>query len=141
DGREREWRRVEQVAPAGDTIGPRLDQVRGDFRSAAAKVQALEAALAQQRAPFGREREIMAQQAMVDAARAAVEMAQWRLDQRRVSSPVSGVVADVLARPGETLQAGAPVVSLLPPENIFVRFFVPEPMLARVHRGDEVTIV
>ena len=28
----------------------------------------------------------------------------------------------------------APVVSLLPPENIFVRFFVPEPRLAEVHR-------
>jgi len=138
---ELDLRRAEKLAPSGAATQQRLDQVRADFRSAAAKVQALEAALAQQRAPFGREREIMAQQAMVDAARAAVEMAQWRLDQRRVSSPVSGVVADVLARPGETLQAGAPVVSLLPPENIFVRFFVPEPMLARVHRGDEVAIV
>src|SRR5215831_10568822 len=138
---ELDLRRAEKLAPSGAATQQRLDQVRADFRSAAAKVQALEAALAQQRSPFGREREIMAQQAMVDAARAAVEMAQWRLDQRRVSSPVSGVVADVLARPGETLQAGAPVVSLLPPENIFVRFFVPEPMLARVHRGDEVTIV
>src|SRR5262249_52458304 len=71
----------------------------------------------------------------------AVEMAQWRLDQRRGFSPVAGVVADVLARPGETLQAGAPVVSLLPPENIFVRFFVPEAMLALVHRGEDVTVV
>jgi HlyD family secretion protein len=100
----------------------------------------LEAALAQQRAPLGREREIKAQQATVEAARAAVEMAQWRFDQRRVASPVSGVVADVLARPGETLQAGAPVVSILPPENIFVRFFVPQPMLSQVHRGDVVAI-
>jgi hypothetical protein len=66
--------------------------------------------------------------------------AQWRLDQRRVASAVTGVVADVLARPGETMQAGAPVVSLLPPENIFVRFFVPEPLLAKVHRGDDVAI-
>jgi HlyD family secretion protein len=133
--------RAEKLAPSGATPQQRLDQARADFRSASARVQALEAALAQQRAPLGREREIRAQQAMVDAARAAVEMAQWRLDQRRVFSPVTGVVADVLARPGETLQAGAPAVSLLPPENIFVRFFVPEPMLARVHRGDDIDIV
>jgi HlyD family secretion protein len=90
---------------------------------------------------MGREGEIKAQQAMVEAARSAIGMAQWRLDQRQVLSPVSGVVADVLARPGETLEAGAPVVSLLPPENIFIRFFVPEPMLAKVHRGDDVTVV
>jgi HlyD family secretion protein len=141
DRMQLDLRRAERLAPSGAATEQRLDQARADFRSATARVEALEAALAQQRAPHGREREIKAQQAMVEAGRAAVEMAQWRLDQRRVFSPVSGVVADVLARPGETLQAGAPVVSLLPPENIFVRFFVPEPMLAQVHRGDAITIV
>jgi HlyD family secretion protein len=133
--------RAERLTPLGAASQQRLDQARADFRSASARVQAQEAALAQQRAPLGREREIMAQKAMVDAARAAVEMAQWRLDQRRVTSPVAGVVADILARPGETLQAGAPVVSLLAPENVFVRFFVPEPMLAKVHRGDGVAVI
>jgi HlyD family secretion protein len=38
------------------------------------------------------------------------------------------------------MAAGAPVISLLPPGNIFVRFFVPEPDLARVHLGDQVAI-
>ena len=47
----------------------------------------------------------------------------------------------MLARAGETLAAGAPVVSLLPPENIFVRFFVPEPSLAHVHLGDAVALL
>ena len=118
-----------------------VDQQRADLRSADAKVQASTAALAQMQAPMGREGEIKAQRSMVEAARAAVAMVQWRIDQRHVASPVAGVVADVLARPGETLPAGGPVVSLLPPENIFVRFFVPEPMLALVHRGDPVALV
>jgi HlyD family secretion protein len=65
-------------------------------------------------------------------------MAQWRLDQRSVVAPVGGRVADVLARSGETMTAGEPVVSLLPPQNIFVRFFVPEANLASLHRGDRV---
>ena len=56
-------------------------------------------------------------------------------------APVGGIVADVLARPGETIPAGGAVVSLLPPENIFVRFFVPEPRLAEVHIGDRVALV
>ena len=126
---------------AGAVSMQTVDQQRADLRSAIAKVQAAEAALAQMRAPLGREGEIKAQRAMVDAAKAAVAMAQWRIDQRHVAAPVAGVVADVLARPGETIAAGGPVVSLLPPEYIFVRFFVPEPMLALVHRGDAVALV
>ncbi len=118
-----------------------VDQQRADVRSADAKVQASTAALAQMQAPMGREGEIKAQRSMVEAARAAVAMVQWRIDQRHVASPVAGVVADVLARAGETMPAGGPVVSLLPPGNIFVRFFVPEPMLALVHRGDPVALV
>jgi HlyD family secretion protein len=118
-----------------------VDQLRADYRSAEAKVHGLEAALAQLRAPLGRNQEIAAQRAAVDAARAAVAMAKWRLDQRHVAAPVAGIINDVLARPGETIPAGAAVVSLLPPENIFVRFFVPEPMLAAVHLGDHVALV
>jgi HlyD family secretion protein len=114
--------------------------MRANFRSAQAKVELAEAALAQAIAPLGREWEIKAQSAAVDAARAAVEMATWRLEQRRVTSPVSARVADVLARPGETVAAGAPVVSLLPPANILVRFFVPETVLASIHKGDPVNL-
>jgi HlyD family secretion protein len=36
------------------------------------------------------------------------------------------------------MTAGAAVVSLLPAENIFVRFFVPEPVLGSLHLGDQV---
>ena len=90
--------------------------------------------------PLGRESEIKARKAAVEAAHAAVAMAQWRFDQRHVAAPAAGVVADVLARAGETMPAGGPVISLLPPENIFVRFFVPEQLLATVHRGDRVKL-
>ena len=38
------------------------------------------------------------------------------------------------------MAAGAPVVSLLPPGNIFVRFFVPEGSLAKLHAGDPVAL-
>jgi HlyD family secretion protein len=109
-------------------------------RAAEAKVAATEAALAQLRAPLGRAAEIKAQDAAARAARAALDMAEWRLAQRSVAAPVGGRVADVLAQPGETMAAGAPVVSLLPPANIFIRFFIPEPALSGVHRGDAVAL-
>jgi HlyD family secretion protein len=115
-----------------------VDQRRADYLSTQAKAEAAAAALAQARAPLGRTREIKAQLAAVKAARAALAMAEWRLAQRSVAAPIGGRVDDVLAHPGETMAAGAPVVSLLPPQNMLVRFFVPEPALASLSRGEAV---
>jgi HlyD family secretion protein len=132
-------KRDEALLRTGYATAQTVDQRRADYQSAEAKAQHAEAALAQAKAPMGREREIEAQRAAVEAARAALAMAEWRLAQRTVTAPVGGRVADVMAQPGETMAAGAPVVSILPPENIFVRFFVPETALSGLHRGDAVS--
>ena len=123
--------RGEFLVSTGTMAKETLDQRRADFRSATAKVAALEAALAQARAPYGRAAEIEAQQA-------AMRASQGRARNRRMAAVAAprqraggGRIADVLARPGETMAAGAPVVSLLPPGNIFVRFFIPESDLGR----------
>jgi HlyD family secretion protein len=141
DKLQTDLKRNEELVRNGGVSKQLVEDQRADLRSALAKVQGLEAAVAQLRAPLGREGEIKAQQEQVESLRAAVAMAQWRVDQRHVTAPVAGIVADVLARPGETIPAGGPVVSLLPPENIFVRFFVPEPRIAEVHGGDKVVLV
>jgi HlyD family secretion protein len=133
-------KRGETLLPRGDATKQSVDQLRAEYQSAQAKVEGLGAALTQARGPMGREGEIQAQRATVSAFRAAVDMAEWRVAQRSVVAPAGGRVADVLARPGETMAAGAAVVSLLPPENIFVRFFVPEPLLGTMHQGDAVAL-
>ena len=74
------------------------------------------------------------------AARAHLAQAEWRLDQMSQAAPQAALVVDTLYRLGEWVIAGAPVVSLLPPENIKVRFFVPEPRLGAIGIGDEVHI-
>jgi HlyD family secretion protein len=132
--------RSEFLVQKGYASKQSVDQLRADYHSGQAKVAGLQAALAQAHGPMGREGEIEAQRAAVAALSAAVDMAEWRLAQRRVTAPSGGRVADVLARPGETMTAGEGVVSLLPPENIFVRFFVQEPLLGTLHQGDPVTL-
>jgi HlyD family secretion protein len=132
--------RGEAQLPLGGVSKQAVDQFRADRLSAQAKVDGAQAALAQARAPMGRDGEIEAQLASVEAARGALGMAEWRLGQRRVTAPAGGRVADVLARPGETMAAGSPVVSLLPPGNIFVRFFVPESLFSTIHLGDRVAL-
>jgi HlyD family secretion protein len=140
DKAQADLNRNQTLLKTGAASAQLVDQEQADVRSANAKVAVQQAALAQLRAPMGRPDEVKAQQAAVEAAEATLAMARWRLDQRHVVSPVAGVVADTLAEPGETLAAGAPVVSLLPPENIFVRFFVPEPDLAKVHEGERIAL-
>jgi HlyD family secretion protein len=137
---EADLRRGEALLRTGAVSIQSVDQQRADYESSVAKAQAMAAALAQAQAPMGRDMEIGAQRQAVEAAQAALAMAQWRLDQRHVAAPVAGRVADVIARAGEMMAAGAPVISLLPPENIRVRFFVPEPALSQIHLGIPVAL-
>jgi len=125
---------------AGATPKQTVEQGQQDLASATAKVRGAEAKLDEDRSPTGRENEIAAQQAVVLQQEAALTAAEWRLDQRHVAAPAGGRIADTMAQPGEMLNAGMPVVSLLPPENIFVRFFVPEADLARIRIGQTVGI-
>jgi HlyD family secretion protein len=71
-------------------------------------------------------------QAALREAEARLNSAQTRLARRRVVSPGDGNIHQVYYRPGEMVPAGRPVVSLLPPANIKVRFFVPEAELPRI---------
>ncbi|MBI4275421.1 MAG: efflux RND transporter periplasmic adaptor subunit [Rhizobiales bacterium] len=79
-------------------------------------------------------------EALVRTAQARLNSSQTRLIRRRVVSPVDGVVQQVYYRPGETVSVGRPVVALLPPGNIKVRFFVPEAMLPKIAIGDTVHV-
>jgi HlyD family secretion protein len=83
---------------------------------------------------------IAAAAAQVDQDRAALAEATRKLAERRVFAPADAAVNDTLYRLGEEVMARGPVVSLLPPANIKVRFFLPEPVLGSVHVGDKVTL-
>jgi HlyD family secretion protein len=65
---------------------------------------------------------------------------QTRLSRRNVFSAVGGTVQQIYFRPGEMVPAGRPVLSLLPPGNIKVRFYVPEAVLPTVAYGDEINV-
>jgi HlyD family secretion protein len=117
-----------------------LDQAQAAYDGQRAHVDELTAQIAVARIPQGREDELRAAEADVAANEAALAQAQWRLDQKTVAAPVSGLVADTYFNPGEMVAAGQPVVSILPPENIKVRFFVPQAMLVRVPIGTPIAI-
>jgi HlyD family secretion protein len=73
-------------------------------------------------------------------AQAALANARYQLSERDVIARTSGRVEDVLFRTGEYAPAMTPVVSILPPENIYVRFFVPETQFSQVKLGQKISI-
>ena len=71
---------------------------------------------------------------------ASLNGAEYALSQRRIVARTEGPVEDIYFRPGEYVAPSTAVVSVLPPANVYVRFFVPETQLARVHLGQKVRI-
>jgi HlyD family secretion protein len=88
----------------------------------------------------GRADAINAAASNVAALQAAVDRAGWNIAQKSQSAPRAALVYDTLYREGEFVAASAPVVSLLPPENIKVRFFVPEAEFAALKAGGRIRV-
>ena len=117
----------------------RRDEARAARDRDAAQLAAAQAQLRNATQSVGRAQEIEAARAELDAARAAEAQARNRYDDKSLAAPADSLVADTYFRVGEWVPAGAPVVSLLPPQNIKLRFFVAEPQLGRLHVGDPVS--
>ena len=86
-------------------------------------------------------------QATLDAAVSALRVAEarvntseTRLARRNGYAPVSGTVQQIYFRIGETVPAQRPVLSIRPPGNMKIRFFVHEDELPRLAIGDEVRV-
>jgi HlyD family secretion protein len=130
-------KRQQQLYASGFVSGAALDDARTQLKRDEARVAELAAAVATSKMP-ARTDEIRAAEAEVRAAREVVAQSDWRLAQRAVAAPVAGLVHDTYYTVGDWVPAGNPVVSLLPPANVKVRFYVPEPMLSRVKPGGEI---
>jgi HlyD family secretion protein len=116
-----------------------LEDSRANHDIKQARVRELEGQLQVSRLP-ARDDQIRAQDAQVAAARAAWSEAKWRLGQKDLTTQQAGLVADTLYREGEWVPAGSPVVRLLPPQNVKLRFFVPEKTVGGLAPGRNVTV-
>jgi HlyD family secretion protein len=130
-------KRQEALAKSGFISDAALDDARTRLRNDDAHVQELRASVATAKLP-GRPDEIRAAQADAAAARDALAQADWRLSQRAVAAPATGRVSDTYFVVGDWVPAGGVVASLLPPENVKIRFYVPEPVLGAVRPGQTV---
>ena len=86
------------------------------------------------------QREFDTAQSAYRIAQAQGQTAKTRLTRRVVRSPVSGLVQQVYFREGEMTSSQRPVIAILPPENLKIRFYVAELEIAKIKIGDIVLI-
>jgi HlyD family secretion protein len=131
--------RQQQLVAQGYVSALRLDELVAARDRDAARIKELQAqrVLAVEAA---RSDEIAAAAAQARASTADLALAAWREGQMQRSAPADAVVFDVMYRTGEWVAAGAPVVALLPPGAVKVRFFVPEPALPQAVVGRELAL-
>lgn len=132
-----ELARQQQLARARVNTPDDLDRARLGHTQAEQLAGQLAAQLATAQLG-GRPDAIAAARAVVSADAAALARAEWNVRQKTQTAPQAGLVFDTLYREGEFVGAGSPVVVLLPPANIKVRFFVPEPALGALRAGESV---
>lgn len=159
------WVEAEMIFVSPDETGriEKLSVREGDEVAAGAPLFALdddlqraavmenEAAVTNARVTFERAQELLKRavgsqktfddaEAAMRSAQARLNSAKTRLERRRIASPVAGTVQEVYFRGGELVQAGRPIVSILPPGNVKVRFFVSQAVLPTLHVGDHVLV-
>jgi HlyD family secretion protein len=132
-------KRDEAQFQAGGISRGQLEDSKSNQDMKASRVRELTEQLEVAKLP-AREDQVRAQGAQVEAARAAVSQSSWKLDQKRVAATEGGLVSDTMYRVGEWVPAGSPVVRMLPPKNVKVRFFVPESLVGGLKPGRTVSI-
>jgi HlyD family secretion protein len=120
------------------------DIQKADLEMAQARLtnarQAYDRAQTLVRTAAGTQKTLEDAEAALRDAEARYNTAQTRLARRRVASPAAGTVEQIYFRPGEMAQASRPVLALLPPGNLKVRFFVPQAVLPTLSIGDQVRV-
>ncbi len=134
-----ELARRKNLLLSGSVAREEVDQAQTANDLNAETVRRLEADLTTGRLG-AREDEIAQARSAVEAAREALAQARWNLSQKTQAAPAAATVFDLLHYRGEWVAAGKPVVALLPPENVKVRFFVPEPEIGTIRLGEAVNI-
>jgi HlyD family secretion protein len=135
---EAQYQRNKELFESGFISSAGLDEAKANLARDRARSGQAQAQIRVAKQSMGRAQEIAAAQADIDAAKAVVAQADWRLTQKAQRAPQAGLVQDTFFVQGEWVPAGRPVVSLLPPANIKLRFFVPETLVGQLHAGQNI---
>jgi multidrug resistance efflux pump len=128
---------LDQARTTYDAAEARLDSLKKQVQAQQSAV-ALAHATAEQIAV--RSSQVQSSQAQQQAANAQRTKADVRLGYAEVHAPIDGIVDVRAVRVGEVVNPGQPIVTLINPDDLWVRADVEETYIDRVRLGDKMTI-
>ncbi len=143
--------RTQDLSARGVVSPQELDQARTAAAAAQAKLTALTRQVEAQRAAVQlarsnaeqiavRRSQVRANEHMQAAAAAQQAKADVRLRYTELRAPIDGFVDVRAARVGEVVGAGQPVVTLINPDDLWVRVDIEETYIDRIRIGDRLTV-
>jgi len=145
------YSRTQNLSKQGVVSPQELDQARTAASSAEAKLDALKKQVDAQRATVAlaranaeqtamRRSQVQANEHMRAAASAQQTKADVRLKYTEIHAPMAGIVDVRAVRVGEVVTPGQPVITLINPDDLWIRVDVEESYIDRVRIGDQLTI-
>ena len=143
--------RTQDLAQQKVASAQELDQARTGFNAAQAKLDALNKQVEAQRSAVAlarsnaeqvsvRRSQVRASEHMQAAAAAQQTKADVRLRYAEIHAPIDGVVDVRAVRAGEVVNPGQPLVTLVNPDDLWVRADVEETYVDRVTIGRKLTV-
>jgi HlyD family secretion protein len=128
-----------------------LDQAKTAYETAISRVESLKKQIDAQRAALAlaranaeqiamRRSQLQANQQQQAAARAQSAKADVRLAYTEIKAPIDGIIDVRAVRPGEVVNPGQPIVSIINLDDLWVRADVEETYIDRLRVGDRMTV-
>jgi multidrug resistance efflux pump len=144
------WR-IQELARDNVAPAQQLDEARTAYEASRARVNALHKQVEAQRAAVAlaranaqqiavRRSQLQANEHQRAAADAQRAKAGVRLAYTEIRAPIAGIVDVRAVRPGEVVSPGQPIVTLVDPDDLWVRADVEETYIDRVRIGDRLTV-
>jgi HlyD family secretion protein len=145
------FERTESLSRQNVVSPHELDQARTAYQAAQAKLDALKKQVDASRAAVAlarsnaeqiamRRSQLLANRQQEAAAAAQRAKADVRLSYTEIHAPIEGIVDVRPVRIGEVVSAGQPVITLINPDDLWVRADVEETYIDRVRIGDRLTV-
>ena len=145
------YTRTQSLSKQGVISPQELDTARTAQTAAQARLDALRKQIEAQRATVAlarssaeqtavRRSQVQTSEHMKRAASAQSAKADVRLRYTEIHAPIDGIVDVRAARVGEVVSPGQPIVTLINPDDLWVRADVEESYIERVRRGDTLTV-
>ncbi len=146
-----DYERAQSLFKQGIVSAQANDQARTAYQAAKAHVESLNKQIDVQKAAVAlarstedqiaiREAELRAGRHQVAAAGAQKKAADVRLGYTEIRAPIDGLVAMRAALQGEVVNPGQPIVTLIDPDNLWVRADVEETYIDRILLGEKLTV-